>query len=150
MNEYTEYLQHLAIALGSEVGFAGTADIPKIKTAFQSIERPEVVKFLDLGCGLGVPLWIAKQTWGGNHDNGDVYFGIDQHPKAVDVCKKMHSAFRVIEGDFTEKADMIAEANIVFTYEPFANFKPDWVLERMTAGTFFYMNGSGDITTLTK
>ena len=142
-----EYLAQLSVSiLGTSGGFGGSSHYDDIQTVFNSIKRPDVVKFLDLGCGLGVPLFIAKQTWHGNHDNGDTYFGIDSDPKSARICGKMHSDIRVIEGDFKDHTDKIAEANIVYAYHPFQGFDPNWVVDNMTSGTFIYMNEKGEIS----
>jgi hypothetical protein len=142
-----EYLSYLSQAIIGESHFPSVfSDYTKVQDAFNSIDRPDIVKFVDIGCGLGLPLHIAKKTWGGNHDNGDIYHGIEIDSGIAAMCRKIHGG-RIICDDFVNQVELIKQANIIYTYEPYTGFDSQWVIDNMTNGTIFiYIRKDRNIT----
>jgi hypothetical protein len=71
------------------------------------------VKFIDLGCGPGATLLMAKEL---------LFFdvmGIEIDPYMVKIG--LEKKLNIIEGDFFEKIDLIKDRNLIYTYMPLSD-----------------------------
>lgn len=111
--------------------------------AIESLPKKETINFLDLGCGLGNVLFIAKQILGDSHK----YIGIDNNQTYLDVAKAVDGQFHLINTDLLSKQtqQLIGNADIVYCYLPIPVYKDMQTLyavisHYMTPGATFICN----------
>jgi SAM-dependent methyltransferase len=78
--------------------------------------KDKKLNVLDLGCGLGNVLYIAKEILG--KDNK--YVGVDNNQTYLDVAKAVDGTFHLINTDLLGKATqkLISNADIIYCYIP--------------------------------
>lgn len=89
--------------------------------AIESLPKKEKINFLDLGCGLGNILFIAKEILGDSHK----YVGIDNNQTYLDVAKAVDGRFQLINTDLLSKntQQLIGNADVVYCYLPIPVYK---------------------------
>lgn len=103
----------------------------------------EELNVLDLGCGLGNILFIAKSILGDTHK----YVGVDNNQSYLDVAKTVDGQFHLMNTDLLSvpAAMLIANADFVYCYLPMdvcKNMKKLYVLieSAMKSGAYFLCN----------
>ena len=79
------------------------------------------INFLDLGCGLGNILFIAKEILGETHK----YVGIDHNQTYLDVAKAIDGQFQLMNTDLLsmQTRALISNADFVYCYLPIPVYK---------------------------
>jgi ubiquinone/menaquinone biosynthesis C-methylase UbiE len=97
----------------------------QFETVIKAIEslpmRKKNINFLDLGCGLGNILFIAKELLGDTHK----YVGIDNNQSYLDVAKAIDGQFQLMNTDLlsVQTKKLIANADFVYCYLPMPVYK---------------------------
>jgi ubiquinone/menaquinone biosynthesis C-methylase UbiE len=92
-----------------------------VEKAFTAIadQVKEGSNIIDLGCGCGNVLFVAKQILGDSHK----YVGIDHNQTYIDVCKATVPGVHAINTDLLsgQANKLIGNADIIFVYIPMDN-----------------------------
>lgn len=115
INTFEEEEHHPAFGSQFETVIESFEEI-KIQT-----KNEENLNILDLGCGLGNILFIAKQILGVNNK----YVGIDNNQTYLDVGKAVDSKFHLINTDLFGKQtqQLISNADIIYIYVPLNTYE---------------------------
>lgn len=146
INTFEEKDRHPAFASQFETTIDAIFEVKKIIN--------KKINFLDLGCGLGNVLFIAKEILG----NDNKYVGIDNNQSYLDVAKFVDGKFHLLNTDlFSPQTTMaIRNANIIYCYLPFGYKKMQELYKGINnyakKGTYFICNDENtpDINTFKK
>lgn len=134
-----DFYDKISWALGSN--YENMSRVETLVEGFNKIKRPELIKFVDLGCGYGLPIYVAQKVF--RYKTGDEFWGIEKSDVA-DITMEIFSPHRIIKGDFMEYKDFIRSCNIVFTYHPYEGFSIDSIKELVSdSASVIYINDKG-------
>lgn len=110
-NTFEKKQQHAAVGSQFEI----------VIRAVKSLPVKDNSNFLDLGCGLGNVLFIAKEVLGNTHK----YVGIDNNQTYLDVAKAVDGQFQLMNTDLfsNQTQQLIGNADIVYCYLPIPIYK---------------------------